>query len=113
MGLRVRLKCLVPPRCCCKPRSEGGRISDIRWKVALGIEPQDRPFAKARTVSMPSWSNRRSSGKSCIKLWETGLRLKWLCKPLVVYIHHLRKGREVYGNLSVYGIQEDPTGPQA
>ena len=29
--------------------------------------------------------------------WETGLRLKWPCKPLVVYIHHLRKGVKFAG----------------
>ena len=43
-----------PLRCCCKPTTKSatpkpnsGRIFDIRWKVALGIEVEDRPFAKS------------------------------------------------------------------
>ena len=31
-------------------------------------------------------------GKILYQVVGDGLRLKWLCKPLVVYIHHLRKG---------------------
>ena len=46
----------------------------------------------AKSTSVPCSKVLTEFGKACINLWETGLRLKWLCKPLVVYIHHLRKG---------------------
>ena len=48
---------LVATSCCCKPTTKSAAEAkqradfDIRWKVALGIEVEDRPFAKSNAAA--------------------------------------------------------------